>query len=59
MEQTAGLSAYNQLGLTTQVPARPIVATCKKLGTEDVEVLYRDLDRYGDEATDEAIMFRL
>lgn len=53
----AGLSAYNRLGLTTQVPARPIVATNKKLGTDEVEVLLRDLDRYGDNATDEAIMF--
>lgn len=53
----AGLSAYNRLGLTTQVPARPIVAANKKLGTDAVEVLLRDLDRYGDDATDEAIMF--
>ncbi len=53
----AGLSAYNYLGLSTQVPARPIVATNKKLGTNEVEVLLRDLNRYGDDATDEAIMF--
>ena len=51
----ASISAYNRLGLTTQIPARPVVATRRNLGTDQVEVIIRDLDRYG-EATDEALM---
>lgn len=51
----AGLSAFNKLGLTTLMPAIEIVATKAPISLPRVEVIHRDLERYGD-ATDDAIM---
>lgn len=51
----AGLSAYNRLGLTTQIPARPIFATSKHFKVDGAEIVFRDLARYG-RASDEALM---
>ncbi|MEI6397735.1 MAG: DUF6088 family protein [Pseudomonadota bacterium] len=51
----AGLSAFNKLGLTTQMPAIEIIATQAPIILPRVEVIHRDLERYGD-ASDDAIM---
>jgi hypothetical protein len=51
----AGLSAFNKLGLTNQMPAVEIVATKAPITLPRVEVIHRDLERYR-HATDDAIM---
>lgn len=51
----AGLSAYNRLGLTTQMPVKEIIATNATIDNPKIEIVHRDLSRYRD-APDEVIM---
>ena len=51
----AGLSAYNRLGLTTQMPGQMIIATPRYVAVPNVRLILRDLSKYAG-ASDEAVM---